>query len=211
MPIESTLAFAVTFFLLAVTPGAGLAMILSRTLGAGMAAGFAVTTGLILGDFAFLAMAIVGLTAMASAMGPLFQVVKYIAAAYLLWLGYRALAQAAHSSAPITLTTSTPTPASARPLWRDVAVGLLVTLGNPKPLLFYGALLPSLMDVRQIGSADLVLLGAVVVVISYPVYGVYMALVERARRLLISQRAVKRLHQATGTMFIISGALVATR
>ena len=90
MSLETTAVFAFAFFLLALAPGAGLAAILSRTLGSGLNSGLAVTTGLVVGDFIFLGVAMAGLSAIAAAIGPLFQVVKYAGAAYLMWLGYRA-------------------------------------------------------------------------------------------------------------------------
>ncbi len=203
MSLESTTAFASMFLLLALAPGAGLAMILSRTLGSGLGAGFAVTTGLVLGDFLFLGLAAAGLSALATAMGPLFEAIKYAGAAYLLWLGWRAFADAAK---PFTVQAQ-----AGRGYWRDIGTGLLVTLGNPKPLLFYGALLPSFLDLRSVGASDYAVLGAIVVGISYAVYGGYMLLVARARRLLSSQQAVKRLNQATGAVFVGSGIFVATR
>jgi threonine/homoserine/homoserine lactone efflux protein len=204
MTIEALALFSGAFLLLAVSPGAGLAMILSRALGAGMASGFAVTTGLILGDFVFLGVAMVGLSAVASTMGPLFQVLKYAGAVYLIWLGVVALRAAA---APIPVTAA----AAASSRWRDVGMGLFVTLGNPKPILFYGALVPTLLDVSAIGARDFMTLGAVVTAISYAVYGAYMLMIERARRLLLSARAVRTINIATGGMFVGSGLLVATR
>jgi threonine/homoserine/homoserine lactone efflux protein len=203
MSLETTAAFAIAFFLLALAPGAGLAMILSRTLGSGLAAGFAVTTGLVIGDFIFMGIAMVGLSAIATSIGPLFQIVKYAGAVYLIWLGYRALTAA---SKPIEVEAR-----KATAWWREVGVGLLVTLGNPKPILFYGALLPTLLDMSSIGWNDYVVMSGIVVGVSYLVYGGYMVLINRARRLMISARAIKRLNQATGTMFIGSGILVATR
>jgi threonine/homoserine/homoserine lactone efflux protein len=203
MSLETTAVFAFAFFLLALVPGAGLAAILSRTLGSGVHAGLAVTTGLVVGDFIFLGVAMAGLSAIAAAMGPLFQVVKYAGAAYLIWLGYRAFRAA---SKPIEIQVRRGTA-----LWRDVGIGLLVTLGNPKPILFYGALLPTLLDVRSIGWSDYLIMSGVVVGISYVVYGGYMLLLERTRRFLTSARATRRLNQATGTMLVGSGILVATR
>jgi threonine/homoserine/homoserine lactone efflux protein len=204
MSIESLVVFTASFLLLAISPGAGLAMILSRTLGSGGASGFAVTTGLIVGDFAFLGVAMVGLSAVATALGPLFQTLKYVGALYLIWLGVKALRAAV---APIPLAAR---PASSS-WWRDVGLGLFVTLGNPKPILFYGALVPTLLDVSAIGARDFMTLGAIIACISYLVYGVYILLIERTRRLLLSTRAVKTINIATGTMFIGSGVLVATR
>lgn len=203
MTPESAAAFAVAFFLLALAPGPGLAAILSRALGSGLAAGFAVTTGLMVGDFVFMAVAVAGLSAIAAALGPMFLLVKYVGAAYLVWLGYRALTGAA---APIALEARAP-----RAPWRDVGLGLLVTLGNPKPILFYGALLPTFLDITRLGAGDYVALGAIVVAVSVAVYGAYMLLADRARRLVTSARAVKRLNQATGTMLIGSGIVVASR
>lgn len=203
MTLESAAAFAAAFFLLALAPGPGLAAIVSRTLGSGLASGFAVTTGLVIGDFIFMGVAVVGLSAIAAAMGPVFQVVKYAGAAYLIWLGYRAITSAARPLAVESQASVT--------LWRDVGIGLLVTLGNPKPILFYGALLPTFLDMTRIGTNDYVVLAAIVVGISYLVYGGYMLLADRTRRLVASTRAVRRLNQATGTMLIGSGVLVATR
>lgn len=203
MTLESAAAFAAAFFLLALAPGPGLAAIVSRTLGSGLASGFAVTTGLVVGDFIFMGVAVVGLSAIAAAMGPLFQVVKYAGAAYLVWLGYHAITSTAR---PIAVERQ-----ASVTLWRDVGIGLLVTLGNPKPILFYGALLPTFLDMTRIGFADYAVLAAIVVGISYLVYGGYMLLADRTRRLVASTRAIRRLNQATGTMLIGSGVLVATR
>lgn len=203
MSPDSALAFAGMFLLLALAPGAGLAMILSRALGSGMAAGFAVTTGLILGDFVFLGLAATGLVAMATVLGPLFELIKYAGAAYLFWLGYRALTDATQA---IKVTAQ-----AGRGLWSDLGLGLLVTMGNPKPLLFYSALLPNFLDIGSVAGHDYALLGTIVVVISYAVYGGYMLLVARAKQLLQSAKGMKRINQATGIVFIGSGIAVATR
>ncbi len=87
----------------------------------------------------------------------------------------------------------------------------MVTLGNPKPILFYGALLPTLLDLSSATVHDLVVLMAVVVGVSFVVYSGYIVMIGRARRLLSSTRTVKRLNQATGVMLIGSGVTVASR
>jgi threonine/homoserine/homoserine lactone efflux protein len=204
MSLESTLAFAAAFFLLALSPGPGLAAILSRSLGGGVPAGLAVTAGLVVGDALFLAAAMIGLSAIASAMGPMFQIVKYAGAAYLIWLGVQALRS---PGGDIALQAH----AAPTALWKDVALGLMVTLGNPKPILFYGALLPTFLDLSTIGVRDFVVMMSVVVVVSFVVYLGYMLMVERARRMLASTTAVRRLNQATGVMLIGSGVAVASR
>jgi threonine/homoserine/homoserine lactone efflux protein len=203
MTTEMILAFAGAFFLLAVSPGPGLVAILSRALGGGFASGLAVTAGLVIGDAVFLGVAMIGLSAIAATMGPLFQVVKYAGAAYLVWLGVQGVRSA---GSPFAVDAQT-----SGALWKDLALGLLVTLGNPKPILFYGALLPTFLDLSKAGVSDYVILMSVVAGVSAVVYSGYILMVERARRVLASSGAARRLNQATGVMLIGSGLVVASR
>jgi len=203
MTLESAIAFAIGMFFLALSPGPGLATIISRALASGPLAGLAVTAGLVLADFAFMAVAMVGLTAIATALGPLFQIVKYAGAAYLLWLGYRAFRG---SAKPLIVA-----PKSGRGLIKDIGLGFLVTLGNPKAILFYSALLPTFLDMTRIQFSDFVVLAAIVVVISYLVYGGYIFLAERSRRLLSSTAASRLFNRLTGSILIGAGVAVAAR
>ena len=181
MTAEMTTAFAGAFFILAVSPGPGLVAILSRTLGGGFISGLMVTAGLVIGDAIFLAVAMVGLSAIASTMGPLFGIVKYAGAAYLFWLGVQAFRAA---SAKIEIDAAAPQATRAGSLWKDLGLGLFVTLGNPKPILFYGALLPTFLDLSQTSARDFAVLMSVVVIFSFVVYSAYMLMIDNARRLL---------------------------
>ncbi len=203
MTAQSALAFAIGMFFLALSPGPGLATIISRALASGPLSGLAVTAGLVLADFCFIAVAMAGLTAMAATLGPLFQVIKYAGALYLLWLGWRAFRS---KGAAITVA-----PRRGHGILKDIGLGFLVTLGNPKAILFYGALLPTFLDMRRIGSADYLLLCAIVVVVSYVVYGAYIFLAERSRRLLSSTAASRVFNRLSGTVLIGAGIAVATR
>jgi len=203
MTLESAIAFAIGMFLLALSPGPGLATIISRALASGPLAGLAVTAGLILADFAFMGVAMVGLTAIATTLGPLFQIVKYAGAAYLLWLGYRTFR---NSATPLIVA-----PKSGKGLVKDIGLGFLVTLGNPKAILFYSALLPTFLDMTRIGFGDYVSLAGIVVVISYLVYGGYIFLAERSRRLLSSTSASRLFNRLTGSVLIGAGVAVAAR
>jgi threonine/homoserine/homoserine lactone efflux protein len=163
MTLEMTLAFSAAFVILAVSPGPALVATLSRTLGGGYASELAVTSGLVLGDAVFLAIAMIGLSAIATAMGPLFQIIKYASAVYLIWMGVKTLRAA---SANLSIKA-----ADSRGLVRDLGLGLVVYLSNPKPILFYGALLPTFLDLSHISALDFGVLMAVVAVVSFGVYG----------------------------------------
>ena len=203
MTLETAIAFAIGMFFLALSPGPGLATIISRALASGPMAGLAVTAGLVLADFAFMGVAMIGLTAIATTLGPLFLLVKYAGAAYLLWLGYRAFRSTA---SPLLVT-----PKSGKGLIKDVGLGFLVTLGNPKAILFYGALLPTFLDMTRIRPGDFLILAAIVVVVSYVVYGSYIFLAERSRRLLSSKSAARMFNRLTGSVLIGAGVAVAAR
>ena len=203
MSLDSAIAFAIGMLFLALSPGPGLATIVSRGLASGPIAGLAVTGGLVLADFFFMGVAMVGLTAIATAMGPFFQLVKYAGAGYLAWLGYKAFRS---SASPLVVV-----PRSGQGLVKDVGLGFLVTLGNPKAILFYSALLPTFLDMTRIRFADFLILAAIVVAVSYVVYGGYIFLAQPGRRLLSSRAASRLFNRLTGSALIGAGVAVATR
>lgn len=203
MDIGSLLAFAAGMTLLAVSPGPGLAAVLSRSMVSGIKSGAMVVLGLVIVDFLFLGLAVIGMSAIATVLGPLFQFVKYGAALYLIWLGYQTF-KAAGKIVSIT-------PATATSYVKDIGLGAMVTLGNPKAILFYSAFLPTFFNVSQIQLVDLIAICAVIFTISFLVYGTYMLLVGRVRRTFGSTKLQKRVHQTTGVVFIGSGVVVALR
>lgn len=203
MTIESAVAFAVGMFFLALSPGPGLATILSRALASGPIAGLAVTAGLVIADFAFIAVAMAGLSAIAATLGPWFQVVKYAGALYLFWLAYRAFRSTGNALAL--------RPSAGRGRLKDVGLGFLVTIGNPKAILFYGALLPTFLDMRAIGFGDFIVLCGIVVAVSYAVYGAYILLAERSRRLLSSTGVSRHFNRLSGAVLAAAGIAVAAR
>jgi threonine/homoserine/homoserine lactone efflux protein len=110
--------------------------ILSRSLGGGLPSGLAVTAGLVIGDAIFLGVAMIGLAAIASTMGPMFQVVKYAGGAYLVWLGVQAVGSA---GARIDVA------ADGQARCGRIRLGLVVTLNSEAgPVLC--ALLPTFLD-----------------------------------------------------------------
>lgn len=203
MSFSAYFAFAAGMCLLALSPGPGLAAVLSRSIVSGTKAGSMVVFGLVLVDFLFLGVAIIGLSAVAAALGPSFQIVKYAAAIYLLWLGYNTIRQAGHIIAVDRQ--------GARSHLRDIVLGAAVTLGNPKAILFYGALLPTFFDVSLIGMAEYLVICAIIVAVSFAVYGIYMLVIARSRHFFASPRLQKRLHQVSGTVFFGAGVSVALK
>lgn len=204
---ETLLVFTLAMLLLAVSPGPGFLMVVARALTGGFAAGLAAIAGLVLGDLVFLVLAVLGLSALAAVLGEFFLAVKLLGAAYLVWLGVKTW-----NSRPDLPQMAAPDSTQARiPHYRSAALGFFVTLGNPKVILFYGALLPTFVDMAAVTLTDLLVLAAVVALVLFAVLGVYAFLAARAGRALKSERALRWLNRATGGLLIGAGVAVATR
>ncbi len=159
--------------------------------------------GLVIVDFLFLALAMAGLSAVAALMGPFFMLVKYGAAAYLVWLGIKTWRTA---GAPVRATKDKA--ASGR---RDVLLGALVTLGNPKAILFYSALLPTFFDVVHMDLTDYLICCLIIAPVMFAVCGGYILAADRSRRLFMDGGRKRLLDRGIGSVLMGSGVLVAAR
>ncbi len=130
--------FLVASFILAITPGPGVVYIVTRTLAQGRRAGLASVGGIALGNLGNAAAASVGLTALLSMSAMAFVAVKLAGAAYLVFLGIKAL-----RAKPAAVVASSPGLRLPARLFRD---GFLVALLNPKTALFFAALLPQFIN-----------------------------------------------------------------
>jgi threonine/homoserine/homoserine lactone efflux protein len=86
-----------------------------------------------------------------------------------------------------------------------------VTLGNPKVMVFYLALVPNLIDVTAITLLGFAELAAVLLGVLTLVFGFYILLAARARRFLTSSRAVRAVNRTTGAVMAGAAIAVATR
>jgi threonine/homoserine/homoserine lactone efflux protein len=201
MAFSTLLAFAAAFFVFAASPGPDNMTIIARTVSHGAAAGIVYGLGTVTGILIFLGLAACGLSLLAAEAGTALAVLRYAGAAYLVWMG-------------IALWRAEPIPPSARPSDRKkglpglFATGIALNLGNPKMPLFYVALLPNVVGTR-ITPHEVVVLAAVILAIETAVIGGHVLLAVRARRLLTSHRAVRRLNRASGTVMIGAGVAAA--
>jgi threonine/homoserine/homoserine lactone efflux protein len=131
-------AFLIASTILAVTPGPGVIYVVTRTLSRGRQAGLASVGGIALGNLANATAASLGLAALLAASATAFAVMKLAGAAYLVFLGLRALRTKPRVQVPATADR-----ASDRRLFAD---GFLVALLNPKTALFFAALLPQFIN-----------------------------------------------------------------
>ena len=137
MGIHDLWAFVIAVVLFLALPGPGTFTLLTATGQRGVRGGYSALSGLLLGDQVLLWLAVAGVAALLKANPLLFHGVQYLGAAYLLWIGIQLLRNSggASSSGMIALQPG-----------RHFRQGLLVTLLNPKAILFYMAFFPLFID-----------------------------------------------------------------
>jgi threonine/homoserine/homoserine lactone efflux protein len=204
MDVAALVLFASTLLVAAASPGPGIAALVAQVVGKGSHRAGAFAAGLILGDLVWLGVAILGLAAVAQTFHEVFLVIKCAGAGYLIYLAYRMWTAPA---VPRDVTGD----ARRDGFVRLFFAGLAVTLGNPKVVAFYLALLPNLIDLPRVGLFGYVELASVSVVILTLVFGAYVLAAVRARSLFRSARAMRLLNRAGGTMMAGAAVVVATK
>ena len=204
MDLAALVLFAGTLFVAAASPGPGIAALVARVIGRGPDGAPAFAAGLVLGDLVWLAVATLGLAVVAQTFHEIFLVIKYAGAAYLVYLAYRMW------TAPVEARDIAADGRRESHLRLFVA-GLALTLGNPKVVAFYLALLPNLIDLARVGVVGYVELASICVVVLTIVFGTYVVAAARARALFRSTRAMRLLNRAGGTMMAGAAVAVATK
>jgi threonine/homoserine/homoserine lactone efflux protein len=142
MPETSTLAlFAVAALTLLVIPGPAVLYIVTRSVDQGRAAGLASVCGVHVGTLLHVTAAALGLSALLVSSAAAYDTVRWLGAAYLVWLGLRRLLAKDESSGSVRDTH-----ASRLGLRRVFAQGVVVNVLNPKTALFFFAFLPQFVD-----------------------------------------------------------------
>ena len=195
------LVFMLAGWLLNLTPGPDVLYIVSQSLCAGRKAGAVAVAGISIGCLVHVAVAALGLGMLLATSATLFNVVKWIGALYLLWIGVRLLRSSPAPLPEIQAETS-PGVASAS-LWQVFAGGFLTNVLNPKVALFFLAFVPQFI-VPSVADKTLAfaLLGVVFIVNSLPVNFGYVLLADWTRRSRVVARGMHWLDRVAGVLFI---------
>jgi len=199
-----TLALFMTAGLaLNLTPGPDMLYVAARSTSEGRRAGIVSALGIGAGTFVHIAALALGLSALLAAVPLLYDAVRLAGAAYLVWLGIRALLR----PAPTGAEDAPPPPASLGAIFRQ---GVVTNVLNPKVALFFLAFLPQFVDpARGSAAAQIVALGLLFDT-SGTIVNVLVALAaSRAGGALRRGRAARVLHRVTGGVFLLLGARLA--
>jgi threonine/homoserine/homoserine lactone efflux protein len=191
--------FVIPFAIAAALPGPAQGALIAQVLTRGGRATLPFILGMVMGNALWLCAAIFGLSALALRFEPAFVAVKWLGVAYLLfiaWNLWKALATAADTE-----------PSRSK---SGTVSGALLTLGNPKAVVFFGSILPHAFDMTALTGGEIALIIALGVAIDLMVQASYLAVASRARRFIRSPRHMRLVNRsAAGLMATSAGVIVA--
>jgi threonine/homoserine/homoserine lactone efflux protein len=199
MAVSNLAIFALALMVAAGTPGPSVAALVARVLTNGFREVLPFLAAMWIGEALWLTCAVAGLAVVARSFGVVFIALKFLGVAYLLFLAWKmwfAPSQVGGDELP-----------RGQSPWRLFVAGLAVTLGNPKIMVFYLALLPTLVNLDHVSVAAWCALTATTVTVLMIVDLAWALLAVHARRFLTSRRAVQMANRTSATAMV--GAAVA--
>jgi leucine efflux protein len=195
-------AFIAAVLVFLMLPGPGTFAVLTSTAKGGLRGGYAALAGLMIGDWLLMLAALVGVAALLAAHPMLFRSVQWLGVVYLVWVGLQLLR--ANGKAK-----TTPLPIAPGTYFRQ---GFLITLINPKAIVFYMAFFPLFIDpARYDGLPTLLAMGGTISLLTFA-YGSVLIVSGNwaARRLRANESVGRWLSRFAGVALIGFGARLAT-
>jgi threonine/homoserine/homoserine lactone efflux protein len=203
MDFASLLIFAGALLVAAGSPGPSIAALVARVLAKGFRDVLPFVLAMWIGEAIWLSLAVFGLAMLAQSFHLVFVVIKYAGVAYLCWLAWKMW------HAPATFRADE-MPRDEAP-WRLFFAGMAVTLGNPKIMMFYLALLPTIVDLGSVGLVGWFELTATMALVLIAIDCAWVLAAAQARRLLRSGRAMRIANRVSATTMAGAAAAIAAR
>ncbi len=204
MPFETWLAFTAAATVLLVIPGPTILLVVSYALGQGWRTALPMAVGVALGDFTAMTLSLLGLGALLAASMTVFTILKWIGAAYIVWLGVKLW----RAGKNLDVAPRTDTASSLKML----AHAWLVTALNPKGLVFFVAFLPQFIDPELAFLPQVGLCAATFLILAFANALTYALVAARARQAVRNPRMIGLVNRTGGTLLIGAGlATVAFR
>ncbi|MCT4491954.1 LysE family translocator [Bosea minatitlanensis] len=200
MTFQTWAAFAAATAVLLVIPGPTILLVISYALGQGWRTAFPVALGVALGDFTAMTLSMLGVGALLATSASVFAALKWLGAAYLVWLGVKLFRAGG--------TLDARPRADAAPAWKMLGHAWLVTALNPKSLTFFVAFLPQFLDPKSGFWTQMLIFEATFIGLAFANAMGYALVASRARAVVRNPRAVGIFNKAGGTLLI--GAGIAT-
>jgi len=203
MDLWSLIIFAGALLVAAGSPGPSIAALVARVISRGFRDVFPFLIAMWIGEAIWLSCAVFGLAFIAETFHLAFLVIKFLGVAYLLWLAWKMWA------APVAMHADEIPQAGSR--WKLFLTGIAVTLGNPKIMMFYLALLPTIIDLSAVNLLGWVELTLTMFFVLIAVDFAWVFAAAQARRLLRSPRAMRLANRISASVMAGAAAAIAAR
>ena len=201
-------AFCLAVAILVVLPGPIVTLVVANSLRHGRRVGFATVAGASIGNAILLGATAVGLVTFFALLSEVFEIIRWVGAAYLIWLGIKAWRGAGTQET----TEEAATPRAPKPQPTVVLQGFLIAITNPKAILFYIAFLPQFLDPHLPAGPQLLLMSATMIVMALISDSGYALLASRARGWFVTPSRRRLQGRISGTLLIGVGCgLLAVR
>jgi threonine/homoserine/homoserine lactone efflux protein len=200
MSFETWAAFAAASSVLLVIPGPTVLLVVSYALGQGWRTALPMAIGVALGDFTAMTLSMLGLGALLATSATLFTILKWVGAAYLVYLGIKLW----RSGGTLDAAPRTDAVSAAKMLGH----AWLVTALNPKSITFFVAFLPAFLDPKADFLTQMLLFETTFLVLAFANAFGYALVASRARQLASDPRAIGVVNKVGGGLLV--GAGVAT-
>jgi threonine/homoserine/homoserine lactone efflux protein len=203
LTVSTLLIFAAALFVAAGSPGPSIAALVARVISKGFRDVLPFLAAMWIGEGIWLSLAVFGLAFVAQTFHVAFQVLKWAGVAYLAFLAWKMW------TAPVDVMAGEP-PRAESPLKLFLA-GMAVTLGNPKIMMFYLALLPTIIDLASVTLVGWLELTATMAVVLVAIDLAWVVAAAQARKLLRSPRAMRIANRVSATTMGGAAAAIAAR
>lgn len=201
MAIELWLAFTLAAAILLAIPGPTILLVVSYALGHGMRSAGATVAGVALGDFVAMTASLLGLGVLLATSAALFTVLKWIGAAYLVYLGIKLW------RAPVGTGEAALDPISHRHMFLHA---FAVTALNPKSIIFFVAFLPQFLDASQPLLGQMAIMEVTFLTLATLNAAAYALAATSARRAIRNPSVQRAVNRTGGGLLIGAGVLAAT-
>ncbi len=194
MTFSSTLSLAIAMLILAATPGPGILLVSSQTATHNLRAGFLTTLGIICADIVFILLITYGLASLTKNLQDIMVFINIFGGFYLIFIGFTSLKNKA-IAAQDDLHKNTSY--SKKHYFQFLASGFLITLSNPKAILFYLSFLPAFVDINNLRHVDVIIIMLTAIFTITPTMMAYALLSNKAAKLSQQDHSLPRANLIT--------------
>jgi threonine/homoserine/homoserine lactone efflux protein len=198
MSLDNALFYYFLTLTFILTPGPGVFAIISKSLSNGSVSAFTIAAAMIIFDLLYLILACYGLSKIAETAPLLFLAIRFIGAAYLIYLGFKMFKET-------SLSLEKSEEKSSENFSHTFMQGIFIGASNPKVILFYLALLPSFFNLENLSILKLIVIILLTIVAAITGVSILALGAKLIKKLVRSKKGVKTINSISGSLMILAG------